>query len=81
MAAKEKGTLRADGKKWVGFDDLFEKKDQSRAVVTQAFYHVLSLVTRDAIKVEQDGQNDYPFGGIRLGVKESAEEMDEEDEI
>ncbi|KAK0655817.1 Rec8 like protein-domain-containing protein [Cercophora newfieldiana] len=76
--ADKKGTLRADGKKWVGFDDLFEPQDQTRAVVTQAFYHTLSLATRNVIKVEQDGQNRYAFGAIRLGVKQPLANEDED---
>ncbi|KAK0749319.1 Rec8 like protein-domain-containing protein [Schizothecium vesticola] len=60
----------ADGRHWVRLEeDLFEPADRTRAVVVQAFYHVLALVTRNAIKVEQDGQGGMvPFGSIRIGV-------------
>jgi len=80
-AARKKGAMREDGKTWVEFDNLFEPEDQSRAVITQAFYHMLSLATRDAIKVEQDGQNDYPFGAIRLGVQQPLQEIEREEDI
>jgi meiotic recombination protein REC8, fungi type len=80
-AADEKGIPREDGKNWVEFDHLFERQDQTRAVATQAFYHTLTLATRGAIKVEQDGQNQYPFGTIRLGVQQPVRQMDEDDEI
>jgi meiotic recombination protein REC8 len=59
-----------DRKQWVEFESLFEAEDQKRAVVAQAFYHVLSLATKNVIKVKQDGQGgNQPFGVIRLGVE------------
>ncbi|KAK3694810.1 Rec8 like protein-domain-containing protein [Podospora appendiculata] len=88
--AKEKGYLREeDGRHWVDFDDLFQQGDKSRAVLVQAFYHLLSLTTKNAIKVEQDSQNIKPFGTIRVGIqlpdaedamKEIGDSQDEEDE-
>lgn len=55
---------------WVEFDSLFEPEDQKRAVVAQAFYHVLSLATKNVIRVKQDGQGGHePFGAIHVGVK------------
>ncbi|KAK4235875.1 hypothetical protein C8A03DRAFT_17427 [Achaetomium macrosporum] len=72
--AKEKGYPDDDENNnrrwWVDFDQLFEPEDQKRAVVAQAFYHVLSLATKNVIKVKQDGQGGHePFGAIRLGVE------------
>lgn len=59
-------------RQWVEFGALFEVEDQKRAVVAQAFYHVLSLATKNVIKVKQDGQGGFePFGTIRLGVEMS----------
>ncbi|KAL2117893.1 hypothetical protein VTJ04DRAFT_7553 [Mycothermus thermophilus] len=56
--------------RWVNFDALFEPEDQTRAVVAQAFYHVLSLATKNVLRVRQDGQGTMkPFGTIRLGVE------------
>ncbi|KAL1840844.1 hypothetical protein VTJ49DRAFT_7687 [Mycothermus thermophilus] len=56
--------------RWVDFDTLFGAEDQKRAIVAQAFYHVLSLATKNVIRVAQDGQGTIqPFGTIRLGVE------------
>jgi meiotic recombination protein REC8 len=56
--------------RWVNFDTLFEPEDQTRAVVAQAFYHVLSLATKNVLRVRQDGQGTIkPFGTIRLGME------------
>ncbi|KAK3298518.1 uncharacterized protein B0H64DRAFT_385379 [Chaetomium fimeti] len=64
-------------RQWVKFGSLFEAEDQKRAVVVQAFYHVLSLATRNVIKVKQDGQGGtQPFGTIRLGVEVSVVDDD-----
>ncbi|KAL2269030.1 hypothetical protein VTJ83DRAFT_3876 [Remersonia thermophila] len=55
--------------RWVDFDMLFGAEDQSRAIVAQAFYHVLSLATKNVIRVAQDGQGTaQPHGTIRIGV-------------
>jgi meiotic recombination protein REC8 len=67
-AAKTRGEARDDGRNWVEFDSLFDEPDATRVVVTQAFFHVLTLATRDDIKVEQDDALTKPFGPIRLGV-------------
>jgi meiotic recombination protein REC8 len=58
---------------WVEFTSLLQAEDQKRAVVAQAFHHVLSLATKNVIKVKQDGQGGIePFGVIRLGVELSS---------
>ncbi|KAK3363365.1 putative sister chromatid cohesion protein [Lasiosphaeria hispida] len=69
--AEEKGEVREDDgdRQWVKFDELFEQPDQKRDIVARAFYHVLSLATKNAIKVEQEGQNTRPFGTIHIGVE------------
>jgi meiotic recombination protein REC8 len=62
-----------NARQWVEFGTLFEVEDQKRAVVAQAFYHVLSLATKNVIKIKQDGQGGFePFGTIRLGVEMAA---------
>jgi meiotic recombination protein REC8 len=62
-----------NNKHWVEFTSLLQAEDQKRAVVAQAFYHVLSLATKNVIKVQQDGQGGIePFGVIRLGVELSS---------
>lgn len=72
--AREKGYRaqeEGDGitRQWVEFEQLFEPADQKRVVVAQAFYHVLSLATKNVIKITQDGQGgSEAFGSIRLGV-------------
>ncbi|KAK0737560.1 Rec8 like protein-domain-containing protein [Apiosordaria backusii] len=63
-------TEQHDEKVWVSFEDLFEaEEDRKRAVVAQAFHHVLCLATKNVVKVRQDGQGGFvPFGTIRVGV-------------
>lgn len=56
-------------RKWIDFDDVFVPSKTSRATAAQAFYHVLMLVTRSQMLVEQDGQDKEPFGGIHMGLK------------
>ena len=55
-------------RKWLTFDDLLQGNDGTRSNAAQAFHHILALATKNAIRVEQDGQYDYPFGEIRMGV-------------
>lgn len=71
--ATEKGEIGDDGRRWVEFDHLFEPRDTNKVVVTQAFFHVLTLATRDMIKVEQEDPLEVPFGAIRLGILTSEE--------
>ncbi|KAK4151324.1 hypothetical protein C8A00DRAFT_45445 [Chaetomidium leptoderma] len=70
-----------NNRQWVDFSALFEAEDQKRAVVAQAFYHVLSLATKNVIRVKQDGQGgNEAFGAIRLGVELSPAAVEEEEE-
>ncbi|KAK4137003.1 hypothetical protein BT67DRAFT_454689 [Trichocladium antarcticum] len=63
----------SDGKQWINFDSLYDPATHSRATAVQAFYHVLSLATKNVLKVKQDGQGGTePFGAIRVGVAVSA---------
>ncbi|KAK3956292.1 Rec8 like protein-domain-containing protein [Pseudoneurospora amorphoporcata] len=63
-------------RQWVAFDELLdEPRDRTRQVATQAFYNVLVLATKNAIKVEQDMEDFQPFGEIRVGVEVSEAEM------
>jgi len=69
--AREKGEKENsnNNKHWVEFESLFEIEDQKRAVVAQAFHHVLSLATKNVIRVRQEGQGgNVAFGTIHLGV-------------
>ncbi len=64
---------KEERRKWIEFDALFTEQDQKRAVVAQAFYHVLSLASKSVLKVRQEGQGGREaFGAIRLGVEVSS---------
>ncbi|KAK1656197.1 Rec8 like protein-domain-containing protein [Colletotrichum phormii] len=80
--AKKTGQIKeSDVKKnrrWVEFDDLIEPTKQNHVVAAQAFYHVLSLATKDAITVEQHVADLQPFGPIRIGVDMTAHINSEE---
>ena len=55
--------------RWVGFEQLANPKTHDRSVAAQAFLHVLSLATRNAISVRQHGTKEHrPFGKIEIGV-------------
>lgn len=56
-------------RKWIDFDDVFVPRDTPRATAAQAFYHVLTLVTKGQMLVEQDGEGKEPFGGIHMGLE------------
>lgn len=66
--AAEKGEKRRD-RRWVAFDDLFEQHDRNTVVATQAFFHILTLATKDVIKVQQQDSLEVEFGMIYIGVK------------
>ncbi|TQN65897.1 Meiotic recombination protein rec8 [Colletotrichum shisoi] len=57
-----------ENRRWVGFEDLVDPAKQNHVVATQAFYHILSLATKNAICVEQRVENMQPFGPIRVGL-------------
>jgi len=57
------------GTSWVDFSDLLPPALTSRAQATMAFFQILSLVTRGAMRVEQDGAEGIgPRGEIRVAV-------------
>lgn len=56
-------------RKWVAFDDAFVPARTERATAAQAFYHVLGLVTKGRMVVEQRSTVQDPFGEIHVGVK------------
>ncbi|KAK8024060.1 sister chromatid cohesion protein [Apiospora rasikravindrae] len=56
-------------RKWIGFDDVFVPARTDRATAAQAFYHVLGLVTKGRMLVEQVGMPQEPFGEIHVGIK------------
>jgi meiotic recombination protein REC8 len=59
----------------VAFGSLFPPEENSRMVASQAFLHVLSLATRNLVRVWQEGREDEEaevWGEIWVGVKERA---------
>lgn len=70
--------IRDESLRWVKFDGLFDAQDKNRSVVAQAFLHVLTLATKNKIRVRQAGVEDKePFGEIRVGVTGPVLEVDE----
>ncbi|KAH8811413.1 hypothetical protein F5884DRAFT_669269 [Xylogone sp. PMI_703] len=60
-------------KSCISFEELFTPEDHSHVVAAQAFYHVLTLATKNVVWVEQDapkgdGMEPLPFGEIKIGV-------------
>lgn len=56
-------------RRWVKFDDLVDPATHAKSVAAQAFLHVLTLKTKNAISVKQDGAgSNKPFGPIYVGV-------------
>lgn len=71
---RENGERRHDEdfdqqRKWVDFNDMFMPDKTDRATAAQAFYHVLTLVTKGNMVVEQDDEGKKPYGGIHVGIK------------
>ncbi|KOS20716.1 Meiotic recombination protein rec8 [Escovopsis weberi] len=87
QTVKKGKALREDkqNRRWVEFGELVDPEVHSRNVAAQAFLHVLSLATKNAICVKQEGEKDMvPFGTIRLGLdvsKEMREQAELEDEL
>ncbi|KAK3990288.1 hypothetical protein QBC44DRAFT_394577 [Cladorrhinum sp. PSN332] len=77
MGYPNENETAAGKRQWVDFNQLFDREDRTRAVVVQAFHHVLTLATKNIIKVEQEGQGGtVPFGTIRVGVETPDDEGD-----
>ena len=56
--------------KHVTFEELFDPNTNSKIVAAQAFYHVLSLATKNRVWVAQDVEKGIfePFGEIHIGI-------------
>jgi meiotic recombination protein REC8 len=67
LGEEERHVGAAEKDMFVTFEELFDPTRNSRIVAAQAFYHVLSLVTKNRVWVEQAGDVE-PFGPIRIGV-------------
>ncbi|KAF9879517.1 dolichyl-di-phosphooligosaccharide-protein glycotransferase [Colletotrichum karsti] len=61
-----------ENRRWVKFEDLCEPGQRDHTIAAQAFYHILSLATKNVISVEQDVEDLQPFGAIRVGVDMAA---------
>ncbi|KAI0428244.1 Rec8 like protein-domain-containing protein [Xylaria sp. FL1042] len=73
-AMDENGERRHDedfdiDRKWLAFDDLFMPHATPRSTAAQAFYHILCLVTKGRMHVEQYDADRTPFGAIWIGMK------------
>lgn len=86
--AQIKGYTRAHDhteRHWINFDMLTEElKDPNskRRFVADAFMHILTLATKSALAVEQDGIQDFhPFGTIRIGLAVGEQGDDMADEL
>jgi hypothetical protein len=61
-------------KKSVTFGELFEPERNSHVVAAQAFYHILSLATKNRVWVTQEINEEFEaFGEIRIGVHDPIE--------
>lgn len=59
----------AKGRRWVQFEQFAQPGVHNKQVAAQAFLHVLSLASKNAVSVEQDGaDNAIPFGAIHIGL-------------
>ncbi|KAJ4386452.1 R8 protein [Gnomoniopsis smithogilvyi] len=75
---------RSASLRWVEFDGLFEDPDKTKAVVAQAFLHVLTLATKGQVKVKQAGlKENEPFGEIHVGITNAVQDeyMNAEEEL
>ncbi|CAM1501774.1 Fc.00g037580.m01.CDS01 [Cosmosporella sp. VM-42] len=61
-------TTNGQNRRWIEFEELANPATHTRSVAAQAFMHVLSLATKNAISIEQEGENQEPFGVIRIGL-------------
>lgn len=62
---------REEDRTWVGFEKMFPpKQGTTKIVAAQAFYHVLSLATKNLMGVEQEYKSEMDIGAeIRMFVK------------
>lgn len=69
----EHGEARHDSdialqRKWIAFDDMFVPARTKQDAAAQAFYHVLGLVSKGRMHVEQENSLQDPFGSIYIGI-------------
>lgn len=71
--SKDQNETDASGRRWVQFDAIAKPGLHSREVAARAFLHVLTLATKGAMPVRQDGaEQAIPFGTISIGLPDSS---------
>lgn len=73
QAEEAPGETDTQGRRWVDFEDLANPVEHSKQIAAQAFLHVLTLATKNAISVRQEVENLEPFGKIEVGVSQTGE--------
>ncbi|KAJ4321069.1 R8 protein [Fusarium piperis] len=88
VRAQTKGYSRSRDRvdrRWITFDTLTDELEDpanARKFVSEAFMHVLTLATKGALAVTQDGiAENQPFGTIRIGLTLPEEDDDMADEL
>ncbi|KAI5464027.1 Rec8 like protein-domain-containing protein [Mariannaea sp. PMI_226] len=70
--AHRQGRIRPNDhplRRWVSFEEIANPAIHDKRLAARAFLHVLSLLSKDKISVEQEGiAEQRPFGAIQLGV-------------
>ena len=61
------------GRLWVNFEALATPELHSKVIAAQAFMHVLTLATRNDVRVRQEVVGLEPFGNIEVGVEQALE--------
>lgn len=56
-------------RKWVAFDDMLVPARTKNFVAAAAFYHVLGLVSKGRMHVQQDNSLEDPFGSIYIAIQ------------
>lgn len=77
-------TPDASNRSWIDFEELASPVMHSSDIAAQAFFHILSLATKNIISVMQEGiEEDRPFGVIRVGlpIADHHEAGESEDEL
>ena len=78
QTARDHGVPGDAGLQWIDFVDLADPARHPRAVAAEAFLRVLSLATKDVVKVRQEQEGKKPFGKISIGIYADDETMGSE---
>lgn len=70
----EHGEARHDkdialGRKWMAFDDIYVPVRTEYGKAAEAFYHILGLVSKGRMHVEQENSPQDPFGSIYIAIR------------